>query len=730
MVAGMTVAARLLGLSTGALWLGVVLGNGLPAGERALAALAAALLLVLLVSRKRVWPIPLVFLLAGMSLGGGAPRTESSPGRGRGAAKFEGRLTAVERRGRDWLLVATGGARLSVPRLGDRRLDRLAPGVVPGARVAAAVRPDPGTLPRAIAAARVAVVEPPRGPWRLLAPRAALRARFERRVFRRFPHPDRPADGLARAILAGRRQDLDIESWRRLRESGLAHLAVVSGLHVGAVSFGFALLGSPLVGRRHPARRGIALLAAGILLVVLPASSPVLRASSMVLFVRGVAIAGRATSPFSALACSALVLLVASPGLATDVSFVLTVAATLAIVLAAEVRTRFRGARVLVAPWLATWPILVHLTGRCAPWSVPAQLVAGPALAPALAGGWLSVLAGASGFDPGRKVCELACTWILAVATTASRLPGAGALAGPTGWWWLLGSEGTLLVWLGSSKAKVRRAALVCCLGLALWPLRPAPEPAVRGPALTVFDVGHGQAVLARSRHGAVLLDTGAVARSLLRGLRAARVRRVDLLVLSHRDHDHLGAARDLLSAVPPGALVVPPALLAERDLAGLFAEAAARGIPVRPASRGGLLQAGEIEMRVLHPAEGSRDPGNDGSIVALLRIGRLVALIPGDAGARIERRLLASGRSAPADVLVAAHHGAAAATGRALLDAVGPRIVAISAGPRRQFGHPSPETLERIARQGARAFVTSRLGSFRIEPAPGGRLRVVLPGY
>ncbi|GAB4370469.1 MAG: DNA internalization-related competence protein ComEC/Rec2 [Acidobacteriota bacterium] len=711
-----------------ALWAGAAGGVPLDRGARVLAGLAGCL--AVLVGRRLEWSglAPFCFLLAGLALAQddrahGAPRDRT--------LRVSGTVAELATTRRGWRLALTDGTRVLVPRHGLPDADRFAPGVEPGARISVPVRPfRGGGDPRAQAAARVRVLSPPRGAGRLLALRARIRRAFAARVRSRFAAAGSP-DGLARAIVAGDRAALDEHAWRVLRASGLAHLAVVSGLHVGAVSLGLAWLVVPLAGRRHPLRRAAALGAALLLLCLLPAHSPVMRASTMVLLVRVAAVAGRGAGGPSALAATVVVLLAVSPELAGEMSFRLTVAATAAIVLAAEGPGRGRGIRLLCAPWLATWPLLVRLSGQCAPWSVPAQAVAGPALAPALAGGWLAVALGGGPGEAGVLLCRYACRWILAVADVAATLPGSGRIAAPLPLEvaWVVALETALAAWLCAGRPRSRRVGLLACTLLALAPFSPHGSRRLPDAGLAVLDVGQGQAVLIADGPRRVLIDAGPGgprARRLLHRLRALGVRRLEMLVLTHRDADHVGAAAELLVATAPRSLVAATAMLADPRVVPLLGDAARRGIRVVPVARGASLRCGRTVLRVMHPAPGERGTGNDASLVLRARVGALTAWLPGDAGLAVEHDLVARGGARPVDVLVAAHHGSSGATGQPLLAALRPRIVAVSAGRRDRFGHPADRTVERIARAGARVVTTSGLGSFAIHPVPGGGLRVV----
>jgi competence protein ComEC len=116
----------------------------------------------------------------------------------------------------------------------------------------------------------------------------------------------------------------------------------------------------------------------------------------------------------------------------------------------------------------------------------------------------------------------------------------------------------------------------------------------------------------------------------------------------------------------------------------------------------------------VIHPPHGlASDDRNALSLVILLRYGYFSVLLTGDIGASEERTILS--HLPKVTVLKIAHHGSRFSTSQELLSTTAPQVAMISAGRRNPFGHPSPDVLERIRKNGALAASTSTLGSLRI---------------
>jgi competence protein ComEC len=180
---------------------------------------------------------------------------------------------------------------------------------------------------------------------------------------------------------------------------------------------------------------------------------------------------------------------------------------------------------------------------------------------------------------------------------------------------------------------------------------------------------------------------------------------RVDTLVLSHRDTDHTGGARAVLAMQPQAEL-----LSSIEDSHELQAP--------RAATR---CMAGQrwtwdgVTFEFLHPQAADYDSGaRSNAMSCVLRIGngRRTALLAGDIEAAQEARLVASGDSLRADVLLMPHHGSKTSSTPAFLDAVQPGVVLVQAGYRNRFGHPAPGVLERYRERAIRVVESARCGA------------------
>jgi len=317
-------------------------------------------------------------------------------------------------------------------------------------------------------------------------------------------------------------------------------------------------------------------------------------------------------------------------------------------------------------------------------------------------------------------VLQALASWPWAVWTAAAAPPWAVAAG-------LLGG----LVAVLPLPWRLRGLALPLLLPL-LWP--PVERPRDGQFELIAADVGQGTAVLVRTHRHLLVYDAGptytpeadAAGRVLLPLLRGRGERRIDLLMLSHRDSDHVGGAASLLRALTVSALST--SLAVDHPLR-------AAGVPHRRCDAGGSWVWDGVQFEVLHPPAADHDTspqGNALSCVLRVRGVEASALLTGDIEAAQEAALLqrAAGRLR-ADVLIVPHHGSRTSSTPAFIDAVQPRVAVVQAAYRSRFGHPAPAVEARYGDRGIPFVRSDTCGAWTL-PATGTPRceRLVTPRY
>ena len=282
--------------------------------------------------------------------------------------------------------------------------------------------------------------------------------------------------------------------------------------------------------------------------------------------------------------------------------------------------------------------------------------------------------------------------WLAELPFAVLSLPQAPFWAGVVG---LLG--GVLLV--APWPASLRAMGLPLLLPVLLW--QPPQLPNGEFSVLAA-DIGQGNAVLVRTRNHALVYDAGprfssesdAGHRVLVPLLRALGTK-VDTLVLSHRDSDHVGGAAAVLAMQAQAGLL--SSLEPNHEL-----QAQRRG---RRCEAGQHWQWDGVDFVVLHPqADDYATAPKPNALSCTLRISTgtgsdiRAALLAGDIEQPQEARLVASGVKLDATLLLVPHHGSKTSSSAAFLDAVRPQIALVQTGYRNRFGHPAGPVLARYA--------------------------------
>ncbi len=235
---------------------------------------------------------------------------------------------------------------------------------------------------------------------------------------------------------------------------------------------------------------------------------------------------------------------------------------------------------------------------------------------------------------------------------------------------------------------------------------------------LVFVDVGQGDCAHLRVKGGNVLFDSGGsefrdVGKDILMPYFLGNgVGEIDLAVLSHLHTDHYRGLCTLKEYVPVRRLALSAAY---RSVAGQIEEET--GVPEERMlflERGDRFLFRGAEFIVLAPEHRSEEEyaemvkddkeENNCSLVVRAEYKGVSALFTGDISSDLEKKLIGSVRETlRSDVLSAAHHGSRYSTCTPFLQAVSPSLCVIQVGLHNMYGHPAPETLDRIKEEGCR---------------------------
>lgn len=245
---------------------------------------------------------------------------------------------------------------------------------------------------------------------------------------------------------------------------------------------------------------------------------------------------------------------------------------------------------------------------------------------------------------------------------------------------------------------------------------------------VTVVDIGQGDSIFLRDMRGrTVLIDVGGrvdfaakeawqerssqanAERTLIPYLHSRGVDRIDSLVLTHTDTDHVGDVLEVAKQVQIGRIVVSPGSLTVPDFVATLKKI---NVPVHVVKVGDRLPIFDSYLEVLYP-DGTGDGGNNDSIVLYGRLLETNFLFTGDLE-QGELDLIATYPNLPVDVLKAGHHGSKGSSYPEFLDHIGAKIALISAGENNRYKHPHQETLDRFDSRNIQVYRTDQQGAIR----------------
>jgi competence protein ComEC len=593
---------------------------------------------------------------------------------------------------------------------------------------------------------------------------AALRAAIRRRLNARLGEIDLKAAGVTTAVLIGDRSGLAPDDERRLQDAGTYHVIAISGGNIAVLAVLSTLVARLFFVPPSPASIVTALLLVFYGMVASGAASVARAVTAAVLVLLARALDHRVHA-INVLAVAALFAVACAPAVVLDPGFHLSFGATLGILLGVpRINRQFRSARRRASGWrlpvlaaigmlaatvcaeMALAPVSATLFGRVSFAGLFLNFAAIPLMTVIQIAG-LIVAATPSWAGPiaqgAATALRVSAGLLLESAKVVDAAPWLAHDVAPPVCGLTIAYYASALALLSARTCRVAIPGYVLSATLLVIGPREVARDAVSPPSMpvrvVVLDVGQGDAtVVALPGARAVLVDTGGIApvttgpdafdappgfdigdRVVARVLRALGVRRLDALVVTHGDPDHVLGARGVLKHLATDAIwegvPVPP----HPGLRSLAAFARNESVTWRTVRAGDIERVGDVELRVLHPPPPDWERQrvrNDDSVVLEIRIGAVSVVLPGDIGKEGERAILPRLEQGRLVILKAPHHGSATSSSQELLDRLRPKAVIVSCGRNNRFGHPHPTVLERYRTMGSAIFSTAEDGAVFVE--------------
>ena len=555
-----------------------------------------------------------------------------------------------------------------------------------------------------------------------------------------------PESSLAAGILFGARSSLPRDLKIDMDSTGTSHLVAVSGQNITMLSGLVIAALAWLVGRRPASWIALGAILAYAALVGTDPS--VVRATIMgAIYITSIAL-GRQNTGWVALSVAAAVMTGLDPQIVHDVSFQLSFAAVLGLaVLAWPLGERLEAA-LRRSEALASFPLLkptldmtamslasiiftlpitavnFHQISLAAPL---ANFLVAPAFVAVAASSTLVALASlvspaladllALGAWPAAAYMVWSVQLLADIPGASVQISGIGtghAIA------WYAGLGGAIF-WLarrrlieppppqqtspaiGLRLAVPAIGAVLLLSSAVVW--LAADSGNERRLSVTFLDVGQGEAILVESPSGNRVLIDGGPSGDAITGALGRQLpfydRRIDLVVATHQQTDHIGGLPEVLERYAVSAVLQTQVTAGSLAYDAWRDAVTASGPALIEAVRGQEIDLGSgARITVLGPQRVNSDSdgdANDSSMVLLVSYGSVRILLTGDVSEDAEAALVAAGTDLRADVLKVAHHGSATSTSTEFLRRVRPWVAVISAGHDNQFGHPDPETLAKL---------------------------------
>ncbi|MGB5583630.1 MAG: DNA internalization-related competence protein ComEC/Rec2 [Gammaproteobacteria bacterium] len=562
---------------------------------------------------------------------------------------------------------------------------------------------------------------------------AAIRQRLAERI--RGMLTDSAFTGLITALAVGDRSAIEPHQWQVLIKTGTNHLMAISGLHIGlAAAFGYGLcrwLVPVRIMQRIPAQYAAmlcALVFALIYAMLAGFAIPTQRALLMLTCTVGAALLRRKSRPLDVLAFALVVVLLWDPASVLSAGFWFSFLAV--AVICYTLGGRLAQSRWLKWVWLqmvitlALFPLSLFMFQQTSLVAPLANLLMVPYVSflvvPLVLIGMTILPWSSTGAGVLFSAAESLFSFIWPLVQWLAALPYSHWLKAQPGMGLTLLALTGVAIMLAPRLHLWRVAGVLLLLPALTWQPR---VPSAGAYELHVLDVGQGLAIVIRTHSHTLVYDTGARFSDrldsgkavLLPFLTNKGVSRIDLLMISHGDGDHIGGAASLLEAYP------------QTPVLGQGITSLDAGLSSHCASGQQWTWDG-IVFTLLHPDNTDYPLTNNRSCVLKVTGEGGSVLITGDIEKKVENLLLSRHRHVlSADILVAPHHGSNTSSSPDFIYAVSPQIVIFAAGYRNRYHFPTADIVARYADLESTMVMTGHSGAISIGLHPERGVETIL---
>ncbi len=546
--------------------------------------------------------------------------------------------------------------------------------------------------------------------------------------------------GLLEAIVLGEKADMDSDLKKQYQQAGIAHVIAISGLHIGLI--GITLFEA--LRKFKWSYPSAAIFAGGIILLygIFTGMSGSCKRALIMLIVSFLGkVIGRAYDLLSSMSFAALIILIDSPMQLMDAGFLLSFGAIFGIgavypCLNDFFSDFFRSKKLLNKLWesflisfsiqVVTIPVIAWFYYEIPMYSVFLNLVIIPLMSMLVPSAMLGLFCSLISIKLGALILFPARVIMFInefLSDVFNHLPYAHFVTGRPELWQLFIYLALVVIILIS----VRRRVFIGIAAAAAFLLIGSVFLPVKELSVTMLDVGQGDGMVIEFPTGEVILiDGGSSSEKKLYEytyapyLKSQGIVKVDMVIISHADMDHISAVKEMIEQhFPIGKLVLPDIAMPEDNYRNLVKLAKENGVNVQGISRGDRISVGNARLTCLHPPEGYKtEDANEYSATIDFEYKGFSMLFTGDLGGTSEEQVtqyMNSKGLSGYQVLKVGHHGSDTSSSDEFLKQVSPKAALISVGYGNSYGHPDREVLKRLCSVGAKVYRTDENGAINL---------------
>ncbi|MGE7948067.1 MBL fold metallo-hydrolase [Lysinibacillus sp. NPDC093688] len=227
------------------------------------------------------------------------------------------------------------------------------------------------------------------------------------------------------------------------------------------------------------------------------------------------------------------------------------------------------------------------------------------------------------------------------------------------------------------------------------------------------IDVGQGDSIFIESPNGKTMLIDGGVkgaGQKVVSYLKELGVNKLDIVVATHPDADHIGGLIPVLNSIDIGQFYDSGKVHTSQTFEEMLTLIDTKNIPYNvPKTGDNIAFDDDINVKVLNANEHATD-NNDASIVLKLAYGNVSFLLTADAGIALEKEMMQE--DVKSTILKAGHHGSNTSSSAEFIQAVHPEVTILSYGEGNKYGHPHAEVVERLQAIGSKIYATAEVGT------------------